>query len=161
MGNGHVWRFFVWSSPWMKQKIMVTSSLHEISPDQLGNRVLCWWEGKELLHPPPTLSIQVASGQIFKDDVNGFSSTSDICFMFIIFPEVAKVNRGMISHFPEADNMKRSSKPLALKDCLTRRLLFFQIPSKIGSFRTSRGFNLLRRISNLMFTTKKTIFSFS
>jgi hypothetical protein len=30
-----------------------------------------------LLRPPPPLS----SGQIFKDDVNGISSTSDICYM--------------------------------------------------------------------------------
>jgi hypothetical protein len=43
---------------------MVTSSLNELSTDHLGNRV------------------EVdASVQIFKDDVNGFSATSNICFM--------------------------------------------------------------------------------
>jgi hypothetical protein len=41
--------------------------------------------------------------------------------------------------------MNRSSEHLALKDCLTRRLLFFQIPSKIGSFRTyNAGFQHCR-----------------
>ncbi len=35
-------------------------------------------------HPHPFL--QQASGQVFKDDVNGFSSTSDICFMICPCP---------------------------------------------------------------------------
>jgi len=38
---------------------------------------------------------------MFKDDVNGFSSTLDIWFVFFIIAEVAKLNRDMISHFPE------------------------------------------------------------
>jgi hypothetical protein len=40
-----------------RRRITVTSSLNEISADQR------------------------ASGQIIKDDVNGFTSTSDMCFM--------------------------------------------------------------------------------
>ncbi len=69
--------------------------------DQLGN-IGCLWEGKVLLHPPPPfLHIQVASGQMFKDDVNGFSSTLDIWFVFFIIAEFAKLNIDMISHFPE------------------------------------------------------------
>jgi hypothetical protein len=34
-------------------------------------------------HPFPEL----ASGQIFKDDVNGFSATSDICFMLLLIDD--------------------------------------------------------------------------
>ncbi len=48
----------------MKKKITVLSSFNEKSTDQLGSR-----------------GEVVASGQIFKDDVKGFSSNSDICFM--------------------------------------------------------------------------------
>ncbi len=41
-----------------------------------------WWWGEEaLLRPPPTPFYSCLSGQIFKDDVNGFPSTSDICFI--------------------------------------------------------------------------------
>jgi hypothetical protein len=46
--------------------------------DQLGNRVAV--RGKAFLHPPHPF-LQQASGEIFEDDVNGFSSTADICFM--------------------------------------------------------------------------------
>jgi hypothetical protein len=58
------------------------SSLNEISTDQLGNRmVVVRGEGvtSPSAHPHPFL--QQASGQIFKDDVNGFSSISDISYM--------------------------------------------------------------------------------
>jgi hypothetical protein len=34
------------------------------------------------LTPPPSF-LQQVSGKIFKDDVNGFSSTSDICFVIV------------------------------------------------------------------------------
>jgi hypothetical protein len=47
--------------------------------DQLENRVAVREE--EFLHPPPHPFLQQASGEIFEDDVNGFSSTADICFM--------------------------------------------------------------------------------
>ncbi len=52
---------------------MVTSSVMEISMDRVGNRVVVR-QGALL---------QQASGQIFKDDVSGFFSTSDICFMVL------------------------------------------------------------------------------
>jgi hypothetical protein len=56
-------------------RITVTSSVNEISTDQLGNRVVKRGGGRysALLHP----FLQ----QILKDDVNGFSSTSDIYFL--------------------------------------------------------------------------------
>jgi hypothetical protein len=50
-----------------RRRITVTSSLNQISTDQLGN-------GGGGLRPTP-------SEQIFKDVVNGFSSPSYICFM--------------------------------------------------------------------------------
>ncbi len=56
---------------------MVTSSLNETSTDQLGNRVVVRLRG---VSPPLPPFLQQADGQIFKDDVNGFSSISDICF---------------------------------------------------------------------------------
>jgi hypothetical protein len=47
--------------------------------DQLGKRVVV--RGELLLRPPQHLFFirLLESGQIFKDDVDGFSSTSDIC----------------------------------------------------------------------------------
>jgi hypothetical protein len=50
-----------------RRRITVTSSLKGISTDQLENRVAV--RGGQ------------AFGQIFKDDVNGFPSTSDISCM--------------------------------------------------------------------------------
>jgi hypothetical protein len=60
--------------------------------DQLGNRVVVrGGRGKLFAQPTPHPILQStagrpkilphASGQIFKDDTNGFSSTSDICVM--------------------------------------------------------------------------------
>ncbi len=60
-----------------RRRITVTSSLNLISMDQLGDRV------EALLRPHPFL--RQASGQIFKDDVNAFSSISDFCFMLQTF----------------------------------------------------------------------------
>jgi hypothetical protein len=59
-------------TPW--RRIAVTSPFNEISMYQLGKGVAA------LLRLPPSLSPADYSGQMFKDDVNGFSSTSDICF---------------------------------------------------------------------------------
>jgi hypothetical protein len=59
-----------------RMRLTVTSSLIEISTDPLGNT-----EGVRWGSPHPFL--QKTYGQIFKDDVNGFSSTSDICFMVL------------------------------------------------------------------------------
>jgi hypothetical protein len=42
-------------------------------------------EGKEVTPPVTPLSIQHAFEQISKDDVNGFTSTSDTCFMIPVF----------------------------------------------------------------------------
>jgi hypothetical protein len=53
--------------------------LNEISTDQLGNRVVLRWRMEMRYSAAPPLSTQ-ADGQIFKGDVNGFSSISDICF---------------------------------------------------------------------------------
>jgi hypothetical protein len=58
------------------------SSLHEISTDQLENRVVV---KREAL--PCRLCLQQASGQIFKDDVNGYPSTSDIWFVSFLSHE--------------------------------------------------------------------------
>jgi hypothetical protein len=59
-----------------RRRMTVTSSLNEISTDQLGIRVVVREGG--VTPPTPMHSfLQQASGQIFKDDVNGFSSTSD------------------------------------------------------------------------------------
>jgi hypothetical protein len=59
------------------RRITVPSSLNEISSaDQLR---------KALFHPPQPLAI-AASGQMLKDDVDVFSSTSGICFMLVPIP---------------------------------------------------------------------------
>jgi hypothetical protein len=51
---------------------MVTSSLNEISTDQLGNRLVVRSEGSRY-SARPNLFLQKASpGRIFKDDINGF-----------------------------------------------------------------------------------------
>jgi hypothetical protein len=57
-------------TPW--RRIAVTSSLNEISTDQLG---------EVLIRPSITLSAEGFWTDICKDDVNGFPSTSDICFL--------------------------------------------------------------------------------
>jgi hypothetical protein len=57
-----------------KRRITVTSSLNEISTDQLGTRVR-----PPLMHP----FLQRAAAWICKDDVNGFSFTSDSCFTVV------------------------------------------------------------------------------
>ncbi len=88
-----------------------TSSLNEISTDQLspylqmfkdprnrfrkaGNRFLAALKGLQVralgnggggIYPLTPLSLQQDSGLIFIDDVNGFSFTSDICFMSYTF----------------------------------------------------------------------------
>ncbi len=49
-----------------------------MSTDQLGNRVIVRGGGVA----PPARSI-AGFGQIFKDDMKGFPSFSDICFMLI------------------------------------------------------------------------------
>jgi hypothetical protein len=67
-----------------RRRITVTSSLSEISTDPLGKvggGEMGGGGGGVLLRLPPPLPLQHASGQMFKDDVNGFSSTSDICIM--------------------------------------------------------------------------------
>jgi hypothetical protein len=53
-----------------RRRLMVTSSLIEISTDQLGNNVVM----REESLPLPTVGIWT----YIKDDVNGFSSVSDI-----------------------------------------------------------------------------------
>ena len=56
------------------RRITVLSSLDEIFMYQLGIMV-------GVILRPPYSFLQQASGQIFKDDVNGFPSISDICFL--------------------------------------------------------------------------------
>ncbi len=60
------------------RRITATSSSNEISTDQLGNRVLV--KGIGVTPPAHTPFYKRFLGQIFKDDVNGFSSL-DICFI--------------------------------------------------------------------------------
>jgi hypothetical protein len=47
--------------------------------DQLGKRVVV--RGGVSPPPPRHPFLQQASGKIFEDDMNGFSSTADICCM--------------------------------------------------------------------------------
>jgi hypothetical protein len=61
------------------RRITATSSLNEISTDQLGNRL--GMRGECVTPPVPHPFLQQASGQLFEDDVDGFSSTSEIRFM--------------------------------------------------------------------------------
>jgi hypothetical protein len=56
--------------------ITVRSSLNKISTGQLGNKVVVRGGGVT-----PSAFIQ-ASGQLYKDDMNSFFSTSDVCFVF-------------------------------------------------------------------------------
>ncbi len=75
----------VLSIPWRKhwgKRMMVMSSFNKISTDQLGKRVMV--EKGRCYSSRPHLCLQQASGYIIKDDVNGFSSTSDICFMVYV-----------------------------------------------------------------------------
>ncbi len=57
------------------------SSLNAISTDQLGKRLVGGEEGGRSYFARPHPFIQQVSGHIFKDDMNRFSSTSDICFL--------------------------------------------------------------------------------
>ncbi len=59
-----------------RRRITVTSSLNKISMEQLENMVV--WRGGGVT---PPASIQ-ASRQLYKYNVNNFSSTSNVCFMF-------------------------------------------------------------------------------
>ncbi len=59
-----------------RSRITVMSSLQEISTLRISWEIGWWRLGRGVTLP----FLQQASGQIFKDDVNGFSSTSDICF---------------------------------------------------------------------------------
>ncbi len=54
----------------------ITSSLNEISVDQLKYRMV--WGGGGT---PTNHFYKKPHGQLFKDDVNGLSSVSDVCFM--------------------------------------------------------------------------------
>jgi hypothetical protein len=66
------------------RRITVTSSLNRISTDLLQNRVAV--RGGQ------------AFGQIFKDDVNGFSSTSDISFMHCTLPAINEARKPAMRH---------------------------------------------------------------
>ncbi len=59
-----------------RRKITVTSSLNEISKDWLGRE-----QEMRFTASPTQLFPQQAFKQIFEDNVNRFSSTSDICFI--------------------------------------------------------------------------------
>jgi hypothetical protein len=63
----------------LRRRISVMSSLNEISKDQLRNRLAVRGKECHCIHPLPPLST-ATSGELLKDDVNGFSSASDICF---------------------------------------------------------------------------------
>jgi hypothetical protein len=62
----------------LRRRRAVTSSLNKKFTDQLRNRIVA------KVGPPPPL-LKQASGQIFKDDVNGCPTISDISFMVQIF----------------------------------------------------------------------------
>jgi hypothetical protein len=59
----------------LRRKITVTSSFNEVFTDQMGNRVAVRGRGDVTLSAS---FYKQASGQRFKDDVNGFSSTANI-----------------------------------------------------------------------------------
>jgi hypothetical protein len=61
-------------------RIAVTSSLNDISTNQLENRAGVRGEAV-LVTLPPVYTAQQSSRQKFKDGMDGFSSISDICFM--------------------------------------------------------------------------------
>ncbi len=65
---------YLWTMKETPRTIAVTSSLNRISKGQLGNRVVVRGGGVTPL--APTLLQQIC-----KDEVNGFSSTSDISFV--------------------------------------------------------------------------------
>jgi hypothetical protein len=56
----------------------VTSSFNDISTDQLGYKVVLRGEEGVTLPPP---SPPLSKADRYEDDVNGFSSISDICSM--------------------------------------------------------------------------------
>ncbi len=59
----------------LRRRLTVTSSLKGISTE------IGWWRGEEaLLLTLLYLFLQQTSRKFFKDDANGFSSISDICF---------------------------------------------------------------------------------
>ncbi len=63
----------------------MTSFSSKIFTDHLGNKMVV--RGRRYTPPAPTPFLRPSSGQIFKDDVNGFSSTSDIfCMAHTYFP---------------------------------------------------------------------------
>jgi hypothetical protein len=63
-----------------RRRISVTSSVNIFQTERkIGLYIV---RGKVILRPPHSV-LQQASGQIFKDDVNGFSSYSTICFMTV------------------------------------------------------------------------------
>jgi hypothetical protein len=57
-----------------RRRKAVTSSFYELSTDQLGDRVVMRGWGEAFF-------LQQAYGLVLKDDVKGFSFTSDICLM--------------------------------------------------------------------------------
>ncbi len=60
-----------------RRRISVTSSLNEISTEQLGKRVV-WVGGKRYYAPDPS-SGGFRINIVYKDDVNDLSSPTDIC----------------------------------------------------------------------------------
>jgi hypothetical protein len=62
----------------LRRRITVTSSSNELSTNLLGNKVA---GGGGAVTPPSPPLIQYSFCHKFKDDVNGISSISDICFM--------------------------------------------------------------------------------
>ncbi len=69
------------------------SSFYEISTDKLGKRAVVRGGGLTSPAPKPFYS-SLGSGQIFEDDVNGFSSSSDIFFLVQNDGERAETLRG-------------------------------------------------------------------
>ncbi len=66
---------------------MVTSSLNEY-PDHLGNKVVVRGEATDRCLKRRRASLSAAGFvKIFKDDVNGFSSISSICFTHIHYKD--------------------------------------------------------------------------
>jgi hypothetical protein len=59
------------------------SSFNEIATDQMGNRMYLYgYDDRSVIPPAPTTFYsRLLDRYIFKDDVNGFSFISDICFL--------------------------------------------------------------------------------
>jgi hypothetical protein len=87
LGEGRsVWVNVIVIKETPRRRITVTSSLNEIATEQMGNRMVVRGVGVTPGYSARSQPfLQQASGQVYKDDVTGFSSFLNICFMVIMY----------------------------------------------------------------------------